>query len=183
MGFLVVLLSLGAVSHTLAADYNTVRADVATILDLLQAMNKDVANVVSGPGNIPYALQVQVDAVGIHKELLTAYDNAKASPAFGSGSFSVGLDLINAQPKISDALQQFTEKAEEFGDLGVIVLSSLYQLKADTSSFSDAVTEKLGPLEQALAPVVVKKIQDSKTHTMRLLSLMVEKVSFSVRFR
>lgn len=161
MGFFCILLSLGVVGRTFAADYNTVKADLATILGLLQTMNEDVAHVFSGPEILPYALQVQFDAVGIHEQLLTAHDNAKASPAFGSGSFSVGLDLINAQPKISDTLESIQDKEEEFGDLGIIVLSSLYQLKADTSSFSDAVIEKLGPLEQSLAPGVVKKIQDS----------------------
>jgi hypothetical protein len=143
----------------LAADYATVRQDIANITTLLQELDADANAIAPGIAGLPRALQLQVDAVNLHKRLLSASDNAEASPPFGGGSLSVGLDLIQLEPKISDTLQDIVDKNDALGELGIIVLSSLYQLKQDTDEFGDAIVEKLGALEQAIAPVIIRRIE------------------------
>lgn len=145
----------------ICADYNTVRQDLASILDLLAELDNSNAAVFGGPASIPFALQVQVDAVAIHKKLLTATDNANASPPFGIGSLAVSADFIGAQPKISAVLDNLRGKRNDYGDLGVIVLYSLYQMRQDTERYSSTIIEKLGTLEQAIAPAIVQMILDS----------------------
>lgn len=152
---------LAFAASVLAVDSGTVRDDLASIKTLLETLQRDSDAVVSGIPGLPRALQVQVDAVGVDEQLLVATENARESPPFGSGSLNVGLDLIRLEPTIGETLQTIRDKKNDFGELGVIVLSSLYQLNDDTKQFSDAVVEKLGPLEQAIAPAVIKKIQES----------------------
>jgi hypothetical protein len=152
------LISIFAVA-ALAADYTTVRQDIANISTLLDELDADANAVAPGIAGLPRALQVQVDAVNLHKRILSGGDNAEASPPFGGGSLSVGLDLIQLEPKISDTLQGIVDKNDAFGELGIIVLSSLYQLKQDTDEFSDAIVKKLGPLEQAIAPLIIRRIE------------------------
>lgn len=65
------------------------------------------------------------------------------------------MSLINLAPMITQTLKDVAAQNEIFGELGVIVLSSLYQLKQDTDAFAAAVVAKLDALEAALAPSIV----------------------------
>ncbi|KAL2808877.1 hydrophobic surface binding protein A-domain-containing protein [Aspergillus granulosus] len=156
------LLSIVALpAAVLAADYQTVLADINAISDHLDTLSASVDSVTTGIPGLPYALQVQVEATNLDKRIQTGAQNANASPAFGIGSLQVGLALIGLQPQITDALAQISEKNTVFGDLGIIVLASLTQLKRDTTAFSDEIVPKLGPLEAAIAPAVIESIENA----------------------
>ncbi|KZZ94308.1 Cell wall galactomannoprotein [Moelleriella libera RCEF 2490] len=147
-----------AVAVAYAADAQTVRDDVAKLNTLLKTLSSDVKLVKAGSLGIAQALQVEVDAVNIHKLLITAYNDAKASPPFGSSSFGVGLDFLKLEPQVKQTLRDVSSQKDVFGELGIIVLSSLYQLKMDTDNFGAAAVEKLALLERAIAPAILKKI-------------------------
>ncbi|KAF5854789.1 hypothetical protein ETB97_011569 [Aspergillus alliaceus] len=113
------------------------------------------------PG-LPFALQVQVDAVHLDNQLLSAAQNVDNSGLFGAaGSLQVGLSLIQLQPTITTMLKDIAEMSDAFGDLGVIVLATLFQLKKDTDIFAAAIVHKLDTLEAAIAPAIVKSIDDA----------------------
>lgn len=152
------LLLVLAVAVVYAADAQTVRDDVAKLNTLLRTLSSDVKLVKAGSLGIAQALQVEVDAVNIHKLLVTAYNDAKASPPFGSSSFGVGLDFLKLEPQVKQTLRDVSSQKDVFGELGIIVLSSLYQLKMDTDNFGAAAVEKLALLERAIAPAILKKI-------------------------
>ncbi|KAL2852030.1 hydrophobic surface binding protein A-domain-containing protein [Aspergillus pseudoustus] len=161
MRFLPLLSMLALPAAVLAADYRTVLADITAISDQLENLSTSVDAVTSGIPGLPYALQVQVDATTLDKRIQAGAQNANASPAFGGGSLQVGLALIGLQPKITDSLEQISEKNTTFGELGIIVLASLTQLKTDTTAFSDEIVPKLGALEAAIAPAVVQAIENA----------------------
>ncbi|KAL3486441.1 hydrophobic surface binding protein A-domain-containing protein [Aspergillus germanicus] len=150
-----------ALPATVYADAQAVLNDINAIRTQLTALSSSVDGVVSGIPGIPHALQVQVDATVLDRHIQTGAQDASASPPFGSNSLQVGLALIALLSPITDALDQITEKNSTFGELGVIVLSSLVQLRRDTSAFSDEVVPKLGPLEAAIAPAVVQAIEEA----------------------
>ncbi|KAK2609366.1 hypothetical protein QQS21_002147 [Conoideocrella luteorostrata] len=161
MRFLYTLVTFVCAAAVNAADSQTVRGDIAQLSTLLDSLAADVKLVRPGSGGIAQALQVEVDSVDIHKCLLKSYDDAKASPAFGFSSLIVGLDFIQLQPKVKKTLEDVTAQKESLGELGLVVLSSLYQLKQDTDRFGEAAIEKLGTLEKAIAPAIIKKIDES----------------------
>lgn len=141
------------------ADYNTVLGDIDNISTLLTTLTDDVKAVTPGIPGLPYALQVQVDAVNLDKRIQTGAADANASEPFGGGSLQVGLALINLKPEIESSLKQIGDKNETFGELGVIVLASLVQLKRDTAAFSDQIVPKLGDFEAGIAPGIVEDIE------------------------
>lgn len=151
--------SLLALPVTVLADYNTVLNDIKNISTLLTTLTDDVKAVVPGIPGLPYALQVQVDATNLDKRIQTGAANANASEPFGDGSLQVGLALINLKPEIESSLKQIGDKNETFGELGVIVLSSLLQLKRDTTAFSDQIVPKLADFEAGIAPGIVDDIE------------------------
>jgi hypothetical protein len=151
--------SLLALPVTVLADYNTVLSDIKNISTLLTTLTDDVKAVVPGIPGLPYALQVQVDAKNLDKRIQTGAADANASEPFGDGSLQVGLALINLKPEIESSLKQIEGKNETFGELGVIVLSSLLQLKRDTTAFSDQIVPKLADLEAGIAPGIVDDIE------------------------
>lgn len=152
-------LSLLALPVTALADYNTVLSDISNISTLLTTLTDDVKAVVPGIPGLPYALQVQVDATNLDKHIQTGAADANASEPFGGGSLQVGLALINLKPQIESSLKQIGAKNETFGDLGVIVLASLLQLKRDTTAFSDQIVPKLADFEAGIAPGIVDDIE------------------------
>jgi hypothetical protein len=146
-------------SASVFADYQTVNYDIGNISTFITTLDKDTKAVTSGVTGLPAALQVEVDAVALDQRILAGLSDAQTSDAFGSfGSLIIGVSLINLAPKIAQTLQDVAAQNETFGELGVIVLSSLYQLKQDTDAFSAAVVAKLDALEAALAPGIVSSI-------------------------
>ncbi|KAJ0418726.1 hydrophobic surface binding protein A-domain-containing protein [Aspergillus carlsbadensis] len=154
-------LPLLALPATVSADAQAVLNDITAIRTQLTTLTTSVDGVVPGIPGIPHALQVQVDATVLDKHIQTGARDAASSPPFGSTSLQVGLALIALQPAITDALAQISEKNGTFGELGVIVLQSLVQLKRDTGEFSGEIVPKLGALEAAIAPVVIRSIEDA----------------------
>lgn len=154
-------LSFLALPATIFADANAVLADINSISDLLTTLSGSVEGVVPGIPGLPYALRVQADAVNVDSVITTGIQHANASGPFGSGSLQIGLSLISLESQISSALGDIGEKNATFGDLGIVVLSSLAQLKRDTNLFSDQIVPKLGALEAGIAPGVVQSINDS----------------------
>jgi hypothetical protein len=158
MKFIYSTLSLTLVAFAVA-DYNTVNDDITTLSNALNTLSTDNDAVVPGVAGVPFALQVQVDAVSIHNIIQQATRDANSSPPFGSdGSASVATSIINLEPHVQSSLQDVSSKSTTFGDLGPIVLSSLYQLKNDTDAFGKAVTAKLDPDFAAVAPSIIEMI-------------------------
>jgi hypothetical protein len=152
-------LAVAFATRTLAVDYNTVNGDIGNITNLLATLDTDAKAIVSGVEGLPVALQLEVDAVKLHDQIVASINDANVSPAFGSGgSLAIGLSFIELEPKIVSTLADVAAKNVTIGDLGIIVLSSLYQLKQDTDSFGSAVVAKLDSLEAAVAPGIIKNI-------------------------
>ncbi|KAL5326517.1 hypothetical protein ACEPPN_004203 [Leptodophora sp. 'Broadleaf-Isolate-01'] len=142
-----------------AADYNTVITDINNVGNLITILDNDTKAVLPGVAGVPFALQVEVDAVNLDNAILAAARDATASPPFGEpGSLSVSGAVINLTSKVQKALSDLTAQQNGFGELGPIVLSSLYQLKKDTDVFGKAVIAKLGTVEQAVAPAIISQI-------------------------
>lgn len=155
-------LALAFAACTLAVDYNTVNDDISNISNLLGSLSTDAKAIVAGVNGLPTALDLQVDAVNLHTSILTSIDHANALPKFGTvGSLSIGVSFIALAPKIVSTLQVVAGKNATLGDLGVVVLSSLYQLKQDTDSFGKVVVTKLDVLEAVIAPPIIKIIDDA----------------------
>ncbi|KAL4866217.1 hypothetical protein BDV12DRAFT_199410 [Aspergillus spectabilis] len=156
------ILFLASYPGVILADYTTVLADINTITTHLTTLTNSV-NAITTPGipALPFALQVQVDATTLSKQIVTSAANANASQAFGFGSLQVGLALIGLQPKITSSLNLIVRKEEVFGEFGVIVLASLVQLQRDTRGFAGQIVPKLGALEAALAPGIVEGIEEA----------------------
>ena len=143
------------------ADYKTVNTDISNLSAALAVLDADVKLVQAGAVGVARALQVQVDAVAIHKILLQGIADANASPNFGINSPSVSVAVIQLQPNVSNTLKDLQNQQPALGDLGAVVLSSLYQLKKDTDTFGAAVVKKLEPLEAGVAPAIIKMFDDS----------------------
>lgn len=158
--FLAFILSI--LSASVATNYTDVNNDIQNISTLLTTLQNDVQYVESGIPGLSWALQVSQDAIAIDNMILQGIKDANASAAFGSnGSLDVGLSLIGLEPTIVKTLNSVAAKNASFGELGVIVLYSLTQLKEDTDSFASAVVAKLDILEQALAPAIVSSIDNA----------------------
>ncbi|PVH73524.1 hypothetical protein DL98DRAFT_431165 [Cadophora sp. DSE1049] len=149
-------LSLAALS---VADYNTVISDITNVGSLISILDNDALAVVPGVAGVPFALQVEVDAVNLDNAIIAAKRDADASEPFGEpGSLQVSAAILNLTSKVQKSLADVTSQKSAFGELSPIVLSSLYQLKQDTDAFGKAVIAKLGVLEQALAPAIISQI-------------------------
>lgn len=125
--FFTATLSLAFAACTLA-DYNTVVADINTVADFISILDNDTLAVVSGVAGVPFALQVEVDALNLDNAIVTATRDANASPAFGEpGSLTVAASVISLTSKVQKVLQDVTAQKATFGELSPIVLSSLYR--------------------------------------------------------
>lgn len=152
-------LALSFAASTLAVDYTTVNNDIANITTLLTTLTTDANAIAPGIEGLPAALQLEVDATNLHNRILTSIDDANASTAFGTGgSLTIGLSFIALEPKIVSTLTAVAAKNVTLGDLGIIVLSSLYRLKQDTDTFGTAAVAKLDALEAAIAPAIINNI-------------------------
>ncbi|KHN97405.1 Cell wall galactomannoprotein [Metarhizium album ARSEF 1941] len=153
------LIALAGTASVQAADVQTVRDDIADISALMADLDSNAKLVKPGSAGIAQALQVQVDAVNIHKRLLASIDDTNASAPFGAqGSLNIGLDFIALSPKVKTTLQDIADQKSALEGLSVVVLSSLYQLKQDTDAFGAAVLDKLDVLEKAIAPGIIKDL-------------------------
>ncbi|KAH8705367.1 hydrophobic surface binding protein A-domain-containing protein [Talaromyces proteolyticus] len=151
-----------ALALGVAADYQTVNYDVGNISAILTTLDNDVQGVVAGTPGLGFALQVEQDAVVLDKKILQTIQDINASPAFGTGgSLEVGISLLALEPKINTTLADVASKNKAFGDLGVIVLASLKQLKKDTDTLGQLIVPKLDALEQALAPAIISGIDNA----------------------
>lgn len=146
-------------SVCLAANSTTVNADIKSISTLVTSLQDDVQYVQAGIPGVSWALQVQQDAISLDNMIIQGTTDANASAAFGGGgSLDIGLSLIALEPTITKTLQAVAAKNTSFGELGVIVLYSLTQLKEDTDKFASAVVAKLDALEAGIAPLVISDI-------------------------
>lgn len=152
-------LLLSGIPACLAVNYTQVDADIKSISTLVTSLQNDVKYVTAGIPGLPWALQVQQDAIALGDMINQGTKDANASAAFGGGgSLDIGLSLISLEPTITQTLQAVAAKNTSFGDLGLIVQYSLTQLKADTDKFASAVVAKLDGLEGGIAPGVVQAI-------------------------
>jgi hypothetical protein len=125
--FIVPGLVLGLAACTLA-DYNTVISDIAVLDQMLSGLDNNTLALIPGVAGVPYALQIEVDSVNVDMSIITATRDANASAPFGEpGSINVAQAILNLQPMIKKTLSDVSAKNATFGDLGPIVLSSLYR--------------------------------------------------------
>lgn len=138
------------------------KQDITDLGAYLDQLNGDTNQFKDTATGIPFALQVQIDAVNIDKVLLRALSDAQQSDKLSDGdSLSLGLQLVGVSNKVNSTLVNVGSKAGAFGDLRPIVLKSLYNLKADTDAFGKAFVAKLALLEQAIAGGVTTNIDNA----------------------
>ncbi|KAL2866059.1 cell wall mannoprotein 1 family protein [Aspergillus lucknowensis] len=162
MRFFVPLISSFLVASLALANLQTLQGDITSIGRSLTALDNVVNVLPSGAPGIPVALQVQVHSVTLANQLKLAAQHANSTNALNlTDSLSLGVGLIALLPGITGTLSDVAEKNTTFAGLGIIVLSSLVQLKGDTEAFSDQLVAKLDPLIQAVSPLVVNTIIDA----------------------
>lgn len=144
-----------------AADFQTVRNDIANISSLLQQLSTDAKQIRPGSLGIAPALQLEADSVQVHKLLLSTTKDTQASPPFGDHSIDVGGDFLNIQPVIDSSLKTITDLKGSLQELRVVVLASLYQLKQDSDTLGKEVSGKLSDDFQEVAKQVLGEIDDS----------------------
>lgn len=145
-----------------ASNAAAVKADITTLSNYLNQLSGDVQQFKDLTTGIPFALQVQIDAVNIDKVLLQATKDCQSSSAFGDNdSLAIGIQLLGVSNTVGTSLTAIKKKAAAFEGLQPIVLNSLYQLKADTNTFAKALTAKLSAFEQALSPAIVSGINNN----------------------
>ncbi|KAK4494518.1 hypothetical protein PRZ48_014816 [Zasmidium cellare] len=145
-----------------AADAAAVQAQIAVIGNYTTLLQSDVNNFNGSIPGLPWALQVQQDAVNLYRQVEQGTSLANASSNFGEpGSLNVASALLGITGKVKDSLNAVAAKASTFDDLGPLVLGSLYQLKASTDSFGNAIVAKFAPLEKSVAPSVQKDLDNS----------------------
>ncbi|KAJ6784711.1 hypothetical protein PWT90_00454 [Aphanocladium album] len=153
------LFSLVAIA--IAADFQTVRDDIAKISTLLQRLDADAKGIQAGSLGIARALQLEVDSVQVHKLLLSTKDDTVASPPFQDHSIDVGGDFLNLQPVINGVLNTITDLKGNLYELRIVVLASLYQLRQDSDALGKEVSNKLSDDFQAVAQQVLSEIKDA----------------------
>ncbi|KAF2165862.1 hypothetical protein M409DRAFT_55242 [Zasmidium cellare ATCC 36951] len=145
-----------------AADAAAVQTQIAVIGNYTSLLRSDVNNYNGSTPGLPWALQVQQDAVNLYRQIEQGTTLAKASGNFGEpGSFNVAAALLSITGTVKGTLSDTAAKAPTFDDLGPLVLGSLYQLKASTDGFGKAIVDNLAPIEKALAPAVQADLDNS----------------------
>lgn len=141
---------------------NAVLNGISLIGNYTIQLNADVLKFTNVSSGIPYGLQVQEDAVNLHKQIIAATALTNSSDNFGEpGSAQIAVAVINLVGTVQNTLQNVTSKARSFDFLRPIVLASLYQLKQDTDQFGTAVQNHLDPIEGVFAPLVVSQFDNS----------------------
>jgi hypothetical protein len=144
------------------ADLQTLQADITNIGRSLTALDNAVSVLPAGPAGISFALEVQVHSVTLDNQLKAAAQHAQSTQALNlTDSLSLGIGLIALLPGITGTLSDVAKQNTTFDGLGIIVLSSLVQLKASTDNFSDKLVAKLDPLIRTVSPLVVNTINDA----------------------
>lgn len=82
MRFSSLLSIVGLFAAAKAADFQTVRDDIAKLGVLLQGLEADAKGIQAGSLGIARSLQLEVDSVEVHKLLLSTTADTKASPPF-----------------------------------------------------------------------------------------------------
>lgn len=144
-----------------AADFQTVRDDIANISTILQRLDTDAKGIQAGSVGIARSLQLEVDSVQVHKLLLSTTDDIKASPPFENHSIDVGGDFLNLQPVIDGLLKTVTDLQPNLKELSPVVIAILYQLKQDSDVLGKEVSDKLSADFQAVAQQVLGEIDDT----------------------
>lgn len=152
---------LASTQAALAADASSVIGVLLQIGNATAQLSSDTSKYNGGVAGLPFAIQVQQDAVYIHKLTIVGTDEANASGPFGTdtpGSIDVADALLTLSGQVSETLNVAKGKAELFGELKPIVLSTLYGLKLDTNTVAKATIEKMGEEEQAIAPIALDQL-------------------------
>lgn len=145
-----------------AADAAAVQTQIEVIGNYTTLLRSDVNNYNSSIQGLPWALQVQQDAVNLYRQIEQGTAMAQASGPFGEpGSSNVASSLLNITGTVKRTLDETAAKSTTFEDLVPLVLGSLYQLKASTDDFGTALTAKLAPAEQSAAPEVQAELDNS----------------------
>lgn len=143
-------------SVAIAADANSVVTLIKAIGTSTNQLGLDVSRYNGGVPGLPYALQVQQDAVFVHKQILLATTEAQNSgPFLEPGSLNIAAALLEVTGTVTNTLRNTASKNKAFGELGPIVLASLYQLKLDTNNLATEIVKRLALVEQLAAPLVV----------------------------
>ncbi len=161
MRFSSLLSAVGLFAAAKAADFQTVRDDIAKLGVLLQGLEADAKGIQAGSLGIARSLQLEVDSVEVHKLLLSTTADTKASPPFEDHSIDVGGDFLNVQPAINGVLTTITNLKANLEELRPVVLACLYQLKQDSGALGKEVTAKLNGDFQEVAKQVLSEIDDS----------------------
>lgn len=142
-----------------ASNAAAIKADISTLSAYLNQLSGDTAQFNNTTTGIPFALQVQIDAVNIDKVLLQATKDCQSSSALGDDdSLAIGVQLLGVSNTVTSTLKAVQNKATAFDGLRPIVLNSLYALKADTTTFANALKPKLAAFEQAIAPSIISNL-------------------------
>lgn len=147
---------------SVAADAAAVQTQIAIIGNYTSLLRSDVNNYNGSIPGLPWALQVQQDAVNLYRQIEQGTSLATMSANFGEpGSLNVASALLNITDTVKGTLNDTAAKASTFADLGPLVLGSLYQLKASTDGLGKAIVDKLAPVEKAVAPAVQSDLDNS----------------------
>lgn len=157
-----VLSALFASVALVAADGDAVRAQLVVIQNYTDLLGSDVSQFTDTVRTLPFALQVQQDAVLLYRAVNLGASLAQSSPRFGQpNSFRIAATLLAISNDVQSTLNKIQNKQSAFADLGPIVLASLYSLKNGTDAFASATIAKLDPIEATVAPAVVNGIDNA----------------------
>lgn len=144
------------------ADATAVNNQLSVIATYTALLNSDAQQFNSVVTSLPFALQVQQDAVLLYRQVNIGTSLSQSSANFGEpGSLQVSATLVNLSNQVQNALSTISSKASTFGELGPIVLASLYSLKNSTDVFADATIAKLALIEAAAAPIVKQNLDNA----------------------
>ncbi|OAA57817.1 Cell wall galactomannoprotein [Cordyceps fumosorosea ARSEF 2679] len=152
---------LGLLALTAATDFQTVRNDIANISALLKGLDASAKGIQPGSLGIARSLQLEVDSVRVHQLLLSTMRDTQAAPPFADHSIDVGGDFLNMQPVIEGVLSTLAGLKGNLGQLRLVVLACLYQLRQDADALGREVAGKLSADFQDVTKQVLGQIDDS----------------------
>ncbi|KAF2753101.1 hypothetical protein EJ05DRAFT_505293 [Pseudovirgaria hyperparasitica] len=141
-----------------AADASSVIAKLYQIGNGTVQITNDTAAFTGGVSGLPYALQVQQDAVIVHEYAEFGTMESNAAAPFEEASIDVADVLLTLSDQVTSTLKGVQGKASTFGELGPIVLATLYQLRLDTNALANATIAKMTEDIQAIAPIAVEQL-------------------------
>ncbi|EGX95753.1 hypothetical protein CCM_00407 [Cordyceps militaris CM01] len=161
MRFLGLFSLLGLVAAANAADFQTVRDDIANISSILQTLDNNAKGIQPGSLGIARSLQLEVDSVRVHKLLLSTTKDTQAAAPFGDHSIDIGGDFLNLQPVINRVLVTITNLEGTLRELRLVVLACVYQLRQDAHVLGNEVAGKLSADFQDVTQQVLTEIDDA----------------------